>query len=443
MAEVLTRRDFFSTTAAAAAATGLMMRAPSALAQGAAAPSNRIRIALIGCGAQGQVLRESLVKIPSIEIVAICDIWDYNRKRVKGLLRNDGITVKDYNDYRELLAQEKDLQAAVVATPDVWHAPVSNDCMKAGLHVYCEKMMSNTVEGARSMVATMKETGKLLQIGHQRRSNPRYRFILNHLFSTGAICGHVTAANAQWNRAYKPDDTWPKKSDIPADILAKWGYANMHEFRNWRWFRKYGGGPLSDLGAHQIDIFNWFFGVHPKSVIAAGGLDYYKDRDLYDNAMVIYEYPLKTGIARAFYQVQTTTSSGGGYFEQFMGVNGTLKVSENPSNTTVYLEASAPKETIDELMRHNYLTMSGGDSGGGEKVDVRETAKLAAYNVPVSFKKAIHQPHLENFFAAIRGEAKLNCPGDEAFESEITIFKASEAIEARRMIEFTEADFVV
>jgi hypothetical protein len=61
----------------------------------------------------------------------------------------------------------------------------------------------------------------------------------------------------------------------------------------------------------------------------------------------------------------------------------------------------------------------------------------------VSFRKAIHQPHLENFFAAIRGEAKLTCPGDHAFESEITIFKASEAIEAKRMIEFTEADFVV
>ena len=92
-----------------------------------------------------------------------------------------GVEVRAYENYEDLLAKEKDLQAVVVATPDFWHAPITNACLKAGLHVYCEKMMSNTIEGARSMVQTMRETGKLLQIGHQRRSNPRYLFALNRL----------------------------------------------------------------------------------------------------------------------------------------------------------------------------------------------------------------------------------------------------------------------
>ena len=65
------------------------------------------------------------------------------------------------------------IRLIIVATPDFWHAPHTIDCLKAGKHVYCEKEMSNTLEGARSMVMAQRETGKLLQIGHQRRSNPR------------------------------------------------------------------------------------------------------------------------------------------------------------------------------------------------------------------------------------------------------------------------------
>ena len=70
-------------------------------------------------------------------------------------------------------------------------------------------------------------------------------------------------------------------------------------------------------------------------------------------------------------------------------------------------------------------------------MDVRETAQLAEYEIPVSFSKKIHQPHLENFFNAIRGKAKLNCPADEAFRSEYVIHKANEAIAARKTLEIT------
>ena len=84
----------------------------------------------------------------------------------------------------------------------------------------------------------------------------------------------------------KEDFGWPKKFDISPEKLAKYGYKDMHQFRNWRWFKALGGGPLSDLGAHQIDIFNWWMGMTPRSVMASGGLDYYKDHEWYDNVMV-------------------------------------------------------------------------------------------------------------------------------------------------------------
>jgi predicted dehydrogenase len=439
----ITRREFIGTTAAAGAGLLLTSCSPDSSPKTAANKSstlNKINIALIGCGAQGQVLLESLQVIEGIRLLAVVDIWDYNRNSNVRRLKDNGFDVKGYQNYEDLLANEKDLQAVVVAVPDFWHAPVTNACLNAGLNVYCEKMMSNTIEGARSMVETMRKTGKLLQIGHQRRSNPRYIFALNHLVHDGQICGRLTAAQAQWNRAVTNDLGWPKHSDIKPEVLAQYGFKDMHQFRNWRWFKGLGGGPLSDLGAHQIDIFNWWFGTTPKSVMASGGLDYYKNHDWYDNAMVIYEFQLPEGVARAFYQVQTTTSAGGGYFEMFMGDEGTIKMSENPSITALYREDRA--KSWDDLVAKNYLRVSTAAAPAADavKVDVRETAPLQQFEIPVSFNKKIHQPHLENFFNAINGTAKLNCPGDEAFRSEYVIHLANEAIAAQKKIEITREE---
>ena len=430
-----TRREFIGTSAAAGA--GLMLASGAKVFGQTKSANSKLNIALIGFGAQGRVLLESLLKIDGIRLVAICDIWEYARTYGERYLKKMGVEVRAYENYEDLLAQEKDLQAVVVATPDFWHAPITNTCLKTGRHVYCEKMMSHTIEGARSMVKTMRETGKLVQIGHQRRSNPRYIFALNRLIRDAKICGRLTAAQAQWNRAVTEDFGWPKKSDMKPEQLAKYGFTDMHQFRNWCWFKNLGGGPLSDLGAHQIDIFNWWFGVKPRSVMAGGGLDYYKNHEWYDNAMVIYEFPLSEGVARAFYQVQTTTSAGGGYFEMFMGDEGTLKMSENPILSAIYREARAP--AWDELIRKNYIRAKTAPAVpvDAAKVDVRETAQLAEYEIPVSFNKAPHQPHLENFFNAINGKAKLNCPADEAFASEYVIHKANEAVAAQKMIAIT------
>jgi predicted dehydrogenase len=432
----LTRREFIGTTAAAGA--GLMLASGADVFGQTKSASGKINVALVGFGAQGRVLLESLLKMDGIQLVAICDIWEYARTYGERYLKKMGVEVRAYENYEELLGGEKDLQAVVVACPDFWHAPITNACLKAGLDVYCEKMMSNTIEGARSMVQTMRETGKLLQIGHQRRSNPRYIFALNRLVRDAKILGRLTAANGQWNRAVTEDFGWPKKAAMPPEELAKYGYADMHQFRNWRWFKNLGGGPLSDLGAHQIDIYNWWFGMPPKSVMASGGIDYYKNHEWYDNAMVIYEYPLPDGVARAFYEVQTTTSAGGGYFEYFMGDEGSLKMSENPNLTALYREARAP--SWDGLVQKGYIRAktNGADATpDAARVDVRETAQLAEYEIPVTFSKAIHQPHLENFFNAMRGKARLNCPADEAFSSEYVIHKANEAIAAQKMITIT------
>ncbi len=440
----ISRREFLGTTAVAGA--GLLLGGCSAESQKTeVAPpkfsGKKLNVALFGCGAQGQVLLESLTVIESIQLVAIVDIWDYNRKMIVRRLKSIDQPVKDYPDQEELLANEKNLDAVIVATPDFWHAPITNACLKAGLHVYCEKMMSNTIEGARSMVKTMQETGKLLQIGHQRRSNPRYIFALNKLIHDAQICGKLTSAQAEWNRPVTADMGFPKHSEMSSETLAKYGYKDMHQFRNWRWFKALGGSPLADLGAHQIDIFNWFLGGLPSSVVASGGVDYYKNHEWFDNAMVIYEYPRADGSTlRAFYQVQTTSSSDDGYFEKFKGDEGSVKMSENPSFCALKQEDRSIKDW-DELAAKNYIRrVDVPPPSEDEKIDPREEIPMFKYSIPVQFAKKMHQPHLENFFDAIRGTAKLNCPGDVAFASEYVIHKAVEAVETGKRIVITKEE---
>ena len=430
------RRDFLKTGLAAG---GLVLAAPAIL-RAQTPGADAINVAIVGMGAQGRVLLDAMLNIPGLNFVAVCDIWDLARTYGVNRLKKAGFTPNDYTDVEDMLAKEKNLHAAIIATPDFWHAPHTNACLKAGLHVYCEKMMAHTVEAARSMVRTMRETGKLLQIGHQRRSNPRYLHALYNLVRKAKITGRITNINGQWNRAVAEDFSWPKRAEISGDTLKRYGYDDMHQFRNWRWFRDLSGGPISDLGAHQIDVFGWFLGARPRSVMAAGGVDYYKTHEWFDNVMAIYEYDTPTGVVRAFYQVLTTTSAGGGYFEMFMGDEGALKISENPALTKVYREDRAPD--WEKWIEMNYLKRSAGAPATPQaKVDVRETAPLVAFEIPIVLDKPLHQPHLENFFAAVRGQATLNCDAAHAFESEAAIFAVNPSVAARCAYEFKKEDF--
>jgi len=436
----VSRRDFVKTSLLVGG--GIMLGAP-ALLRAQTPKADALQVALVGLGAQGRVLLEAMLGIPNLNFRAVCDIWSFSRTYGKNRLGKAGFKVNEYADIEDMLAKETGLDAVIIATPDFWHAPHTNLCLKAGLNVYCEKMMSNTVEGARSMVRAMKESGKLLQIGHQRRSNPRYRHALDNLIKKARLPGRMTNANAQWNRSVTADLGWPKNAEVPPDVLKKYGFRDMHQFRNWRWFRDLSGGPISDLGAHQIDVFNWFYGTTPTSVIASGGNDYYKGREWYDNVMAIFEYTLPEGNVRAFYQVLTTTSAGGGYFEQFMGDEGSVKISENPSLTKAYREDRAPD--WDKWVELNYITKSAAaaPAPAAGKVDVRETAPLVAFELPVVLDKPIHQPHLENFFSAVRGQGTLNCDAAHAFVSEAAIFQVNPAVAARAAYDYKPADFVV
>ena len=453
-----TRRDFIKS--AGVLGGGLVM-SQSLFAQAAKAvpPSEQLNVALVGMGKQGRVLLDSLLLIPGLRFRAVCDINPecsrYGAARIRGIKQD--ITKNRYEDYRDLLDKEKDLDAVVIATPDFWHAPQTNDFLKAGVNVYCEKMMSNTKEGARSMVKAMRESGKLLQIGHQRKSNPRYRYMHDVLLRKLNLCGRITNANGQWNRAVAADLELPSNAKLSPEVLKKYGYENEHKFCNWRWYKGLGGGPISDLGAHQIDIFAWMFGGRPKYVMADGGVDYftpknsYQQRDWCDNVMCVYGYDTYQGnTARAFYQVLTTTTAGGGYFETFMGDNGTIKISEMPAMTRLYREGVAKnKDTWDAAALGGHIYKLEKDKNKDDEkqaaaslVASYESPPVDEYRLMVDLNEPIHMPHLKNFFNSVRGSEKLNCDAEHAFEAEAAVYKVNEAVEAGKKLYFTEDDFV-
>ncbi len=442
----MNRRNFLRTTAAVGAGLAFSPRMFAAASGGA----KDINVALLGAGAEGQILMQACRKIPGVQFKAVCDIWEaWNQRNMARLLKAYKYECNAYTDYKEMLDKEKGkIDAVIIATPDFWHAEHAIACMEAGLDVYCEKEMSNDLAKARQMVEAQKKTGKLLQIGHQRRSNPRYLHCYDKLIKEAKILGRITTINGQWNRGAQEPLGWPKTAVIDDATLGKYGFTNMEQFRNWRWYKKLGGGPIVDLGSHQIDIYSWFLGTTPKGVIASGGTDYYdkKTHEWYDTVMAIYDFETKEGLVRGFYQVLTTNSNQG-YYEVFMGDQGTLSISESASRGAVYREASAQVEW-DKWVKLGFLNdpkaKEAPKKEGDAALDVRETLAPAAYEIPVTMdNKPYHQPHLENFFDAMRGKAKLNCPAEVGYETAVMVLKVNEAVEAAKRLEFKPDEFKV
>ncbi|MDP6032896.1 MAG: Gfo/Idh/MocA family oxidoreductase [Candidatus Marinimicrobia bacterium] len=437
------RRQFIKAGAAAGAS---LILAPHVLTGARSFGVTDINVALLGAGAEGQVLMNACLKIPGIRFKAVCDIWtEYSQKRVYRLLKKYGHELNKYEDYKEMLTTEKDLDAVIIATPDFWHAEHATACLEAGLHVYCEKEMSNTLEGAKQIVEATKKSEKLLQIGHQRRSNPRYIHCYEHIIKETKMLGRITTINGQWNRAVQPDLGWPEKYAIPQERLEKYGFKSMAQFRNWRWYKGLGGGPVVDLGSHQIDIYSWFLDAVPSSVMASGGTDYYDTttHEWYDTVMAMFEFDTSEGMVRAFYQT-ITTNSNLGYFENFMGDQGTLQISESAGRAGIYREQSAP--LWDKWVDKGFLNApkeEASDPANEVVLDVRETLAPPKYELPVVFTDPYHKPHLENFFNSIRGTDTLNCPAEVGYETAVAVLKVNEAVEIASPVKYNKSEFVI
>ena len=156
--------------------------------------------------------------------------------------------------------------------------------------------------------------------------------------------------------------------------------------------------------------------------------------------MCIFDYDTPEGEVRAFYQVLTTTSAGGGFWESFMGTEATIKTAEIASVSAIYRESGEHVPSWDGLVAKGYLKLKPAPPKPAPSADAVASYESAApeeFDLPGGFNKPAHQPHLENFFAAVRGKATLNCDARHAFESEAPIFWVNPSALSKEPITFT------
>ena len=311
------RRDFLKAAAAAAAVTALpKVGAPAILA--APSPNSVVHYGIIGTGTEGCTLLKFLTTVPEGRCIATCDIYPPNLK--KGV-ETIGSNPDTYEDYRKML-ERQDMDAVLIATPLNLHAEMVIDALNAGKNVFVEKTMYfKEEEGDQIKKAAEANSKRVLQIGLQRRSSVLYNVAME-MIRKGAL-GKVMFVRAQWHR----NNNWRRPVADP----------RYERLINWRMYKEYSGGLLAELASHQIDVANWAFGAEPISVVATGGIDYWKDgRETCDNVEAIYEYPE----GRKLLWSSILYNGHFRFDEQIMGDQGTLIITLGKG---MYYREHAPK----------------------------------------------------------------------------------------------------
>ncbi len=264
-----TRRAFLKSTTAATA--GLLAAASQSRVLGANA---RLRIGCIGVGQRGRNRLRS-AQAHGAEIVAVCDVNELMYERAEPLVAGD--RPKRYGHHEDLLARD-DIDAVIIASPDHWHHDHVIDAVRAGKDAYLEKPMAHNIEESRNIVDVVESTDRIVQIGNQRRSGAHWERA-REMVATGKI-GELRFIRT-WDTRYRPDDPYVARAKEFKAKQIDWvrflGKAPSRPFdpvrcSAWRWFWDYGGGLMTDIGPHRLDVAHWISDtIGPRSVVCNGG----------------------------------------------------------------------------------------------------------------------------------------------------------------------------
>jgi len=294
----LSRRAALRRLAAAGLAAPLISRAHA----GAAAPSETLRHASFG--ASGMALGDirSLSASPHLKLVAVADVDLRNTAEVRKLFPD----VRVYNDWRELLDKEKDLDSVNVSTPDHMHAPITMRALRRGLHVYTQKPLTGTIHEARQLARVARETGLVTQMGIQIHSHPVHKAVVAAI-RDGAI-GKVKEVHSwsgkRWgDAAPRPDRTDPVPEGLDWDawlgVAADRPFlAGYYHPGNWRKRLDFGTGTFGDMGCHILDpVFTALALTAPLTVRSEGGAPNADSWGL--DSQVGYTFPATAATAEA------------------------------------------------------------------------------------------------------------------------------------------------
>jgi predicted dehydrogenase len=342
-------------------------------------------------------------------IVAVCDTYTGNLAKAKDRVQTmGGNTPKTYENYLDLLA-DPSIDAVFISTPEHLHYPMFMAAIKAGKNIYVEKPLAHTIEQGEEMVKAAEQSGKVVQVGTQNRSNSLY--IQAKKMVADGLIGDVHYVRAYWYRNALPSQpAW--RYDIPADTTPEntdWekflGTAPQRPFDKqryfqWRLYWDYSGGISTDLLVHQTDITNFVCGkTVPASCMASGGIYRWTqndDREVPDTLSAIYDYHDPFHINYSCY----LGNAHYGYGENFLGDEGTIEVL-NRQTLNFYPEKFRGK---------------GGVDATPPAIAARKELHI---DLPGNDNKAV-EAHIHNFLEAIRGNAKVIAPPEVGQQAAIS-----------------------
>lgn len=293
------RRQVLATAATAAFTTNLF----TGQVRGA---NDKVAVGFIGLGAMGSGNLSYAMRVPGLQPVALCDVYQPHLERAEAAARKGGLEIKGKKDFRELLA-DKSIDAICVSTPDHWHAYMTVEACKAGKDVYVEKPASVYVEEGQKMVAAARKYKRIVQAGTMQRSGGYFKKAAE-IVKSGQL-GDVTFVHTFQNGMTKkegfgnPTDS----SEVPAGLdwemwlgpapkvpfnANRWG-VKAATFPTFRYFWDYAGGAMTDWGVHLLDpVHQCFNEVMPTSISAMGGKLYVTDNvETPDTMLATFQYP--------------------------------------------------------------------------------------------------------------------------------------------------------
>ncbi|MEY4987260.1 MAG: hypothetical protein RL567_1039 [Bacteroidota bacterium] len=396
--------------------------------------NDRVRVACVGFSDRHRASHvppfKALAKGMNFEMVALSDLWNRRREEGKAFLEKElGGTIQTYRNNEELYSA-KGIDAVFISTADFQHALHTIEAVKAGCDTYTEKPLAETMEDNRAVLKAVKESGKIVQIGSQRRSGENY-WAAEEFIKSGKF-GDIKMVELMWNvnqpgRWRRPELTSIlKESDIdwkrflmnrPADTF------DPRKYLEYRLFWPYSSGIPGQWMSHQIDTVHWFTGLkHPNSVVANGGIYQWNDgRKNADTMTVVFDY----GQGNKGFQVQFTSrfsNGAGGTKEIYYSNGGELNLDTNTISPNGGLQAREAKAMGMEANLLPTMKIEG----------ARVAADANTGNDPLTFN------HVKNWMECVRSRKTPNAPIEAGYQHSIATIMSNAAYRTGQRVTFDE-----
>jgi len=375
--------------------------------------SECVSIGIIGVGSRGSKLLKHLKTIPNVRITAVCD--DYQPHYDRALKLTDGKAV-GYKDYRKLL-ERQDIDAVVIATPLHLHVSMTIDAFIAGKDVFCEKALAKTIDECIRLKEAYYKSRKILHVGHQRMFDVCYLEALKKI-KAGEI-GKITQIKAWWHR----NNNW--RREVPSPELER--------KINWRLYKEYSLGLMTELASHHIQVANWFTGTTPLKVMGSGSINFWQDgREVYDNVNLVYEYP---GGVHLIYDSLISNKLYGLQI-QLMGNKGTIEMETNKIYSETFPEPAGILQLINDIEHKVFDPLP---IGGASWVPGTASGYYGEYIVDKRNLPDSTQLSMEAFVESVRQQKRIPDMFEQAMNAAIASILGNEAMEKDEIIYFSKA----